>query len=489
MVVSLYTSRVVLGTLGVVDFGIFNVVAGVVVMLGFLNHAMTASTQRFLTFEIGKGDFPQLKKVFNMSLTIHVLIAVLIFILAETVGVWILNTFLKIPEARMSAANWVFQFSVFSLMVTVLMVPFNAAIISHEKMKAFAFVGVLEVFLKLLVVFFLVVFSYDKLVLFSILLFSVSIIISFIYIAYSRINFKESRNNKFTWDTELFNKMGSFAGWNLLGVSAGIGYNQGVNILLNIFFGPTVNAARAIAFQVQSAVNSFVTNFQVAVNPSITKAHAKGDNTSSFGLVFSASKFSFFLLLILSMPLLLEMRLVLGWWLKTVPEYAVIFTRLVLIDVLIGTLSGSLQILAQATGKIRKYQFFVSGILLLNLPTSYLFLELGFSPEITMLISIFYSCLALIARLVILQGIVDFPVRDFFNKVVSRVTLVGLLAFILPIVAYLGINDSHLKFFIVVLISIFSVSLSVFFLGLNSSERQFLKENYLNVYKFLRFRV
>ena len=488
MVISLYTSRVVLGSLGVVDFGVYNVVAGVVVMLGFLNHAMAASTQRFLTFEMGKNDFFQLKKVFNMSLTIHALIALFIFLLAESLGVWILNTFLRIPENRLSAANWVFQFSVFSFMVTVLTVPFNAAIISNERMKAFAMVGVLEVILKLLVVYFLLFISFDKLILYAILLFSVSLIISAIYIVYCSKNFKESNHYKFIWDKYLFKKMGSFAGWNLLGVSAGIGYNQGVNILLNIFFGPTVNAARAIAFQVQSAVSSFVTNFQVAVNPSITKSHAAGDNTSSFGLVFSASKFSFFLLLILSMPLLLETRLVLGWWLTTVPEYAVIFTRLVLIDVLVGTLSGSLQILAQATGNIRMYQFFVSGILLLNLPTSYLFLELGFSPEITMLISVFYSCLALVARLTILQGIVDFPVKDFFSQVVSRVTFVGALAFILPVVAYVGMSDSHLKFFIVVLVSIISVSLCVFFLGLNRNERQFLKENYLNVYKKLRFR-
>ena len=488
MVISLYTSRVVLDMLGVVDFGIYNVVAGVVVMLGFLNHAMTASTQRFLTFEIGRNDFLQLKKVFNMSLTIHALIAFIVFLLAETVGIWFLNNFLSIPENRITAANVVFQFSVFSFILTILSVPYNAAIISNERMKAFAFVGILEVVLKLVIVYLLLLLPFDKLVLYSILLFLVSFAVTAIYVVYCMKNFKESSKYSFVWDKILFKEMGGFASWNLLGVSAGIGYNQGVNILLNVFFGPTINAARGIAFQVQSAVSRFVTSFQVAVNPSITKLHAIGDNDSSFSMVFSASKFSFYLLLLLSMPLLLETKLILGWWLKTVPEYTVIFTRLVLIDILIGTVSGSLQILAQATGKIRKYQVFVSGILLLNLPTSYLFLKFGFGPEATLLISVFYSCLALIVRLNILSTIIDFPVKDFLNQVVSKVTLVGVLAFILPLIAYFNLINSNWKFFLIVLISVVSVTSFVLLIGLSWSERQFLKENYMSLFKYLRFK-
>ncbi|MEO6850005.1 MAG: lipopolysaccharide biosynthesis protein, partial [Mucilaginibacter sp.] len=248
MVVTLYTSRVVLNTLGVQDFGIYNVVGGIVIMLGFLNYAMTASTQRFLTFEIGKNDMLQLKKVFSMSTTIHAIISLVVLVLAETIGLWFLNSYLHIPHARMYAANWVYQFSIFSFIVTVLSVPYNAAIIANEKMNVYAYVGVFEVTLKLMLVFLLVFMPYDKLITYSLLLFIVSIILRIIEGTYCKRNFEESKNYKFIWDKALFKSLGNFASWNLLGVSAGIGYNQGVNILLNIFFGPTINAARGIAF-------------------------------------------------------------------------------------------------------------------------------------------------------------------------------------------------------------------------------------------------
>lgn len=479
MIVTLYTSRVVLNTLGIEDFGIYNVVGGVIVMLGFLNNAMTASTQRFLTFEIGKNDLAQLKKVFNMSITIHALIALLVLILAETIGLWFLNSYMKIPAHRLYAANWVYQFSVFSFIITVLSVPYNAAIIANEKMRIFAMVGILEVILKLAIVFLLVFFAYDKLILYAFLLLLVALIIRIVYGVYCKRNFEESRNYQFVWDKELFATMGNFASWNLLGVAAGVGYGQGVNILLNIFFGPIVNAARGIAFQVQSAINSFVVNFQIAVNPSIIKFHAREEQQSTFNLVFGASKFSFYLLLLLSMPLLIETEIVLHWWLKTVPIYTIIFTRLVLIDALVASISGSLHILTEATGNIKRYQFIVSGILLLNLPTSYMFLKLGYSAEITMIISIAYTALALIMRLLILKDLVKFPVKDFLLGVVLRILLVAGIALIIPLMVYHLMQPSILKFFTITLISSVSIVLSILLLGLNQLERQFLKDNYL----------
>ena len=491
MVVTLYTSRVVLNTLGVQDFGIYNVVGGIVVMLGFLNYAMTASTQRFLTFEIGKNDIEQLKRVFSMSITIHAIIGMVVFVLAETIGLWFLNSYLIIPHERMYAANVVYQFSILSFIVTVLSVPYNAAIIANERMNIYAFVGIFEVTLKLVLVFLLVLTSYDKLILYAFLLFVVSIILRIIEGTYCKKHFEESKNYKFIWDKDLFKSLGNFASWNLLGVSAGIGYNQGVNILLNIFFGPTINAARGIAFQVQSAINNFVTNFQIAVNPSITKSYAKGEYTFSNKLVFSASKFSFYLLLMLSMPLLIETHLVLSLWLKIVPAYTVIFTRLVLIDILICSLSGALQNLAQATGNIKGYQIIVSGLLLLNLPTSYVFLKLGFTPEYTMLISIFYSFVALLMRLIILKKIANFPIQDYIFFVVGRVIAVAIVAFLFSIFAYINIPNFSGKFFIILLISTASIALSVIILGLNKFEKQYFKANYLkffnkkisNVYK------
>lgn len=485
MIVSLYTSRVVLNVLGIEDFGIYNVVGGVIIMLGFLNNAMAASTQRFLTFEIGRNDFERLKNVFNMSLTIHFFIALSVFIVAETFGVWFLNSQLNIPSERIYAANWVYQFSILSFIITVISVPYNAAIIANEKMKIFAIIGILEVILKLIIVFLLLLFSLDKLILYSFLLFVVSIIIRVFYMVYCKKQFKETKNYTFQWNNNLFKEMGSFASWNLLGVFAGIGYNQGVNILLNIFFGPVINAARGIAFQVNSAVNSFVVNFQIAVNPSVTKFHAIGDNKSSFNLVFSASKFSFYLLFLLSLPLLIETELILKWWLKIVPPFAAIFTRLILIDVIIGTLSGSLQILAQATGNIKKYQIIVSGILLLNLPTSYLFLKFGYSPEFTLIISIFYSCLALLMRLIVLKNIVEFPIMDFFTKVILKVILVSSVAIIFPLFAERFLTDSIYKFFIVLVISTSSIILTVILLGLNHTERLLAQGYYFKIRKKL----
>lgn len=478
MGVTLFTSRVILNSLGIEDFGIFNVVGGIVVMLGFLNNAMTASTQRFLTFEIGRNNLQQLKKVFSMSITIHAIIGLIVLVLAETIGLWFLNSYLRIPHERMMAANWVYQFSIFSFIVTVLSVPYNASIIANERMNIYAFVGIFEVTLKLVIVYLLVLTSHDKLIVYSFLLFVVSVILRIIEGTYCKRNFVEAKHIKFIWDKDLFRNLGNFASWNLLGVAAGACYLQGVNILLNIFFGPAINAARGIAFQVQSAMNNFVANFQMAVNPSITKSYAKEEYETSYKLVFGASKFSFYLLLMLSMPVLIETQLVLQFWLKIVPAYTVIFTRLVLIDILVGSISGSLQNLAQATGDIKKYQIIVSGLLLLNLPTSYLFLKFGFSPQFTMFVSIFYSCVALLMRLNILKRIANFPIQDFVLSVLTRVFLVAGVALLFSIFAATHIPDSNWKFIIIIFVSTISIALTVLVLGLNGFERKYLKDIY-----------
>lgn len=472
MGVTLYTSRVVLNTLGVEDFGIFNVVGGIVIMLGFLNHAMTASTQRFLTFELGKENFHTLKKVFNVSLSIHLIIAIIIFTLAETLGLWLLNAYLTIPADRVLAANWVYQCSIFSFIVTITNVPYNASVIANEKMSFYAWIGISEVILKLAAVYILILFSFDKLILYAVLMLLITIICSVAYRIYCITQLNMCKKGKLEWDRSLFTKMSGFAGWNLLGVGAGIGYNQGVNILLNIFTGPVVNAARGIAFQIQGAVMNFTTNFQTAVNPSITKLYARDERGESFSLVFSASKFSFFLLLLLSIPLFLKTELILHWWLKNVPDYAAPFTRLILIDVLINSVSGPLQTLAQASGNIRKYQVIVSGILLLNLPTSFFFLYYGFDPTVTIYVSIIYSCVALICRLSILKEIMSFPALSFFLNVVCRIAMVSLLTFLILFTSLSSLTYVRNNFF---LITPFSLSIAfslIISLGLNHRERK-----------------
>ena len=478
MAVSLYTSRIVLNSLGIEDFGIYNVVGGIVVMFGFLNSAMAAATQRFLTFEMGNGDHSQLKQIFSMSITIHALIAIAILILSESIGLWFLNTQLNIPAARMNAANWVYQFSIFAFIITVLNVPYNATIIAHERMSVYAYVSIIEVLLKLFIVFILVWFGLDKLKLYAVLVFSVSLIILIIYNIYCKQKFEECKYH-FIWDRQLFQHMSSFANWNLLGVFAGIAYNQGVNLLLNVFFGPTVNAARGIAYQVQGAVNGFVTNFQVAVNPPITKSYAIGDKQYMYSLVFSSSKYSFYLLLFLSLPVLIETKYILELWLKTVPDYTIIFTRLVLLDILICSLSGSLQTMVQATGKVKKYQLVVSGILLMNLPVSYILLRLGFLPQVTFIVSIFISFLALLGRLIVLKIIENFPVKSFLKDVIWKVIAVFFIAAVFPVFISTQILFPTKQFFLVLMSSVLSVIGSVYFLGITKSEKIYWRKNLL----------
>jgi O-antigen/teichoic acid export membrane protein len=376
----------------------------------------------------------------------------------------------------MEAAFWVLQFSVFSFVITIFSVPYTASIIANEKMKTFALIGIIEVFLKLGVVFILIVIPNDKLISYSILLFFVTLAVSISSVLYSKKKLQECQKFALYWDKELFLEMSRFAGWNLVGVSAGIAYNQGVNILLNVYFGPVVNAARGIAFQVQSALNSFVGNFQVAINPSITKEYAKNDLESSFKLVFMASKISYFLLLLLSMPVILETDTILLWWLKVVPDYTIAFTRLVIFDILVGSISGSIQSLIQATGKIKVYQIIISGILLLNLPISFIFIKLGFKPEYTFYVSIILTGVALFFRLWIINYLIKFPSVEFFKSTLIRIFVVSAVSFMAIKVVYSYFSEFYLSFLILCSISFFFVSIFIYFLGLNNLERNFVTQ-------------
>lgn len=476
MAISLYTSRVILNALGVEDFGIYNVVAGIVVIFGFLNNAMSASTQRFLTYEMGRGDLNQLKHIFSMGITIHILIALIVLILSETAGLWLLNAKLNIPSVRISAANWVYQCSIFSAIITILYAPYIAAIIAHEKMNVFAIVSLIEVVLKLFITILVALLGFDKLKFYAVLVFFVSLAIGIIYALYCKSKFAECTIRVF-WDKNLFKEMSSFARWNLLGVFAGITYGQGVNLLLNVFFGPTINAARGVAYQVQGAVNAFITNFQVAVNPQITISFAKGDYQYMHSLIFSASKYSFYLLFILSLPLLLETEFILKLWLKTVPEYTTIFTLLVLIDILVCSLSGPLQTTAQASGNVKLYQIVVSGILLLNLPVSFILLKLGFAPQATFIVSIMASFVALFARLIILKMIMSFPVKNFITSVLYRVTAVFIIGSIIPYYISVQSTPSIMHFLLVAILSVISIACTIWILGINQTEKVFLKSS------------
>ena len=474
MGVSLYTTRIVLKVLGVEDFGIYNVVGGVVTMLSFLSASMSSATQRFLSFELGKNDLPQLTRIFGMSVNIQIIIALGVLLIAETLGLWFVNTKLTIPEDRLIAANWVYQFSILTFIVSIISVPYNAAILTYEKMNVFAYISILEVVLKLLAVLMLEWFGFDKLILYAILIFSVSLIIRIIYGFYVKWNIKDCKY-LFFWDKNLFRTLMSFAGWNLWGNIAVVTYTQGLNILLNIFFGPVVNAARAIAYQINAALNSFVSNFQMAIKPQIIKSYAADDHAYMHNLIFSGSRFTYFLMLLLCIPVLLSTPQILSWWLTKVPEYTIIFCRLVLIDSLINSLSGSLMSAAQASGKIKLYQSLVGGLLLLILPISYIFLYLGYPPEVTLYTSISIACIALITRILLVSKLIGFSKLKFFKEVLIPVVITSSMIMTLVIYLETFIRNEIWHLILMNTVLLLLSSILIYFTGLKKTEKEFIR--------------
>jgi len=470
MAVSLYTSRIVLNTLGVEDFGIYNVVGGVVIIFSFLNAAMAVGTQRFLSYELGNSNFDRLKKIFSTTLNIHFLIGVVVLILAETVGLWFLNLKMNIPSERMEAANYIYQFSIMSFFVSVLQVPYNACIIAHERMNIYAYVSIFEVLFKLLVAFLITWTSYDKLKVYSILLFIVIFMVAVVYKSYCKKQFHECTYS-FLWDRVLFKTLLNYAGWNFFGNLAYVGYTQGLNILLNIFFGPAINAARGISVQVQSAIFSFVSNFQLAVSPQIVKSYAAGEHQYMKSLVYNSSRYSFFMLFFLALPILLKTEYLLKVWLIKLPDNAVFFTRLMIINSLIDVFANPLGYAMQATGKIETFQIVIGGILLLNLPISYLFLTLGYGPDIVFYVSIILTCVAVFSRLAILTKFLNLSKMQYFSQVISRVLIVTVIASILPVMSLVFIGNTFKNFAMTTIISFVSGSTTIFFMGLNRAER------------------
>lgn len=476
MVISLYTSRVVLNTLGVEDYGIQNVVGGFVTMFSLISSSLSGSVSRFLTFELGKGDLEKLKRVFATSLIIHIGLAIIVFIAAETVGLWFVNNKMVIPTNRLYAANWVFQASIASFCFNLLSTPYNASIISHERMSAFAYIGILDACLKLAIVLFIAHSSwqFDRLIVYSLLLVVVSISLQCIYLIYCRRRFEECRRIRLAWDKDYIKEMGAFAGWNFIGSTAALLKVQGVNILLNQFYGPIVNAARGIASTVNGAVGGFAGNFMTALNPQITKSFAANDLKYSFSLAERGSRFSFYIMFLFALPLCLETDFILTLWLKQYPEHTVNFARLTLILSLSDIISNTLITLLAATGKIRNYQLIVGGVHMLNFPLSYLALKLGFSPESTYIIAIIISVCCMVLRLLLLHKQTGFSIRSFFLKVYLNVIIVAFLSIIIPIIIHCIMNEGYLRFFATCCACVICSSAVILFIGCDHSERTFI---------------
>ena len=485
MGISLFTSRVILQTLGVEDYGISSVVGGVISMFTFINAAMVSSTQRYLNFELVRGDANQLRSVFSTSLQIHALIALAIIVLSETVGLWFLNEKLVIPEARMNAAMWVYQCSILSCAVSIMSTPYNAVIVAHEKMSAFAYISILDVSLKLLVVYLLVVLPFDKLIILAILNLLVQLFIRYIYTIYCHRHFPESYF-QFWFNKTLFKEMFGFAGWSFWGNLAAILYTQGLNMMLNIFFGPIVNAARGIAVQVQSAVQQFVGGFQTALNPQITKNYASNNLPQMHSLMFRSARFSFLLLFFLSLPVLMETNFILTLWLKTVPDDAVIFTQIMICISLIYTTANPCIIANQATGKVKIYQMVVGGILLLILPISYVVLKLGAPAYSVFIVHFCIESVAQFSRMYMLRKLIHLPLWQYMKNIYIPIVSTVVIAIILPLVVRMQVAEGWLRFLAVGFTCVLSVGASSYFIGFTKQERVFFLDKSLRLLRIKR---
>lgn len=476
MLVSLYTSRVVLNALGVEDYGIYNVVGGFVSMFSLVSSSLSSSASRFITFELGKRDNERLKNVFSTSLSTQIALCLIVFVLLETIGLWFLNTHLTIPSERMVAARYVFQFSVAAFMVGLLSVPYNACIIAHEHMNVYAYMGIADVLLRLLIVICIAYCPYitDRLIMYSFLLLVVGVSLQIIYVWYCRKHFLECRS-KVHFYKDLFKEMGGFAVWNFIGCTAGLLKDQGVNVLLNIFYGPVLNAARGIAGSVNAAIGSFAGNFMTALNPQITKSYAATDYDYMNRLVARGSRFSFYIMLLFIVPVVLETEFILKLWLKGYPDFTVIFVRLTLFLSLVDILSNTLITLQAATGKIRNYQLAVGGMLMMNFPLSYLCLKASFSPESVYIVAISVALCCLLLRLFFLTRIVEaFSATSFIKNVGLNVAVVSLLSFALPVALCYLFPDGWIRFLAISFISLACTGLAVLYVGCSSSERNFI---------------
>ena len=472
MGVSLYTVRVVLNVLGAVDYGIYNVVGGVVIMFSILSSTMAAASQRFFSFELGKKNYVQLKKTFSLTLTIYGIIAIIILFLAETIGLWFLNTKMTIPVGRMEAANWIYQFSILSFMMTMFTIPYNAAIVANERMNVYAYISIIEVSLKLLIVYLLVIFSFDKLKLYSMLIFGVTTIVTFMYRSYCKRKFEECKY-LFYWNSKLFKEIINYSSWNLLGAVTAMLKDQGINILLNVFFNPAINAARGIAYNINSAITQFTTNFYLAVQPQIIKLHSQDEKANMEKLVLQSSKFAYYLMMFLTFPLLLDTGYILKLWLKVVPDYVILFSRLVIINSLIDLMNVPLGTVIQATGKLKYYQSILSFIFLLNLPFSYFLLKFGMPPEITLFVSIFLSVISFFPRLILIKKIANFQIKPLVFNLLN-ISLVYTSSIIIPLYIHFKYGEGFARFILTSFIFFLCAIISISSIGLKKSDKRML---------------
>lgn len=474
MAISLYTSRVILSTLGEIDFGLYNVIGTIVVNFSFLNGMLSSACSRYFAIELGRQDYKALRRVFCLNLTLFIALGIIILLLSETVGLWFLNNKMVIPPNRMEAAQWVYQCSIVAFIINMLSTPYRSIIIAREKMKIFAYSSIIEAVLKLVIVFLLVISPADKLITYAVLMLLITIGTSGFYYIYCRHYYSECRYS-FVWDKPLLKEILGYTGWNVIGILSGIGKSAGVNLLLNMFYGAIVNTARGIAYQVYVNVNQFVTNFTTAFNPQITKSYSANARSEMLKLVFQSSKFSYFLLFILALPVIVETPYLLDLWLgkENVVEHSVSFTRLMLIAALIDSISYPLVTSVQATGKVKWYQIMVGGTMLMVLPVSYLLLKLGsFEPEAVFYVIIIASVVAQVFRVYFMKRQLGMDVALYCRRVLLPVGLTTIIPSIIVAGIAARMNSSFVNLVVITLISIIVTGATIAICGLTDSERK-----------------
>ena len=469
MLVTLYTSRIILESLGIEDYGIYNVVGGVVTLFSFINGAMTSATQRYITFAIGKGDAIGLPKVFCISLLSHISIIAIVLFFSETIGLWFLNSYISIPNGKIVEANLVYQFSILAFCFQIIKVPYDANIIAQEKMSIYAYVSIAEVIMKLCIAFLLQLFFSDRLVLYAFLIFFSSVLFFFLNKFFCLKMYPYCKYH-FYWDKDIYKELMSFSGWIFLGQVAIVFSSQGNNILLNMFYGVVVNAALGISNQVNSALMSFVSNFQTAFKPQITKSYANNDFEYLFNMMFYTSKMSFYLIYLLAIPIIFNIDAILNCWLTVVPTYTANFCILMIIYSLLDAVTGPFWMAIFATGKIKKYQIILSVFIFSSIILSYFSLYFGGSPESVLWIRVGINVLVLLIRVYFVKYLLGVPLELFLHKVLLPVGYVVILSIPLSYLVYMQIYNFHFIFILVVILLLNGVI--VMFAGINKNERR-----------------
>jgi len=476
MGLNLYSVRLLLNAIGIEDYGIYDVIAGVITMLSSISSVLQTATMRFYSYALGTKDTLRLQNIFSTSIYIYVLFSVIVLILGETIGLWFVNTQLVIPYDRVDAANWIYQFSIFSFIAVIMQIPYSSAVIAHEDMVVFAKISIAESLLKFIAILLISFVTFDKLIIYGVAIFLITtlVLISYIWIGY--VNYSECRYKKPT-EKKIFKELLSFSGWSLFGSIAGVGMSQINTILVNIFFGPLINASRAIARQIDMAISSFTASFLMAIKPSMIKSYAEGSYLYLNKIFNISNKLIYYCLLMVCIPLMFEMGDILLFWLKTDDINTVLFSRLILVYTIIMALNNPISIIIQATGHVKEYHVRVEIFTLLTVPVTFLLFKLGYSAYITYLVMIIASISAHIVRLICLKKyFISFSFTEYMQSFLLRAFVVTIFSSFIVYLIHYSISNTFLRISLVIFTSVTSVTLFVFFIGLSKSEKKVIKE-------------